>query len=120
MGQMFKLFFKRTNVSCRPQKHTMNPGNPLIHSKIADKYILAIALDWITGNLYGVNHAGDVFVCNTEAGDSLKCANILRRQGRLHGIAVDPDQGYGFLHYFANVILRAKNVHVSRYKLSLL
>ena len=96
MEQASKLFFKRINVSCGKLQHAANPENK--QNQIADKQIQAIAMDWITGNLYGVNHAGVVFACNTEGGNPLKCATVLRDQGRLHGIAVDPAQGYVPIH----------------------
>ena len=56
--------------------------------------IKGIALDWITGNLYGVFDFRRVFVCKlTYGASSLTCKALVSAEGQLDGIAVDPIDG---------------------------
>ena len=60
----------------------------------ADKLISGLAFDWIAGNLYGVSWAGIVFACKARgAGRMTKCSELVKDQGILRGIALDPQDG---------------------------
>ena len=66
----------------------------------ADRDIEGLAVDWVTGNLYGVS-SGLVFVCNAPAGsESLNCKNLLSGQVYQNGIALDPNRGFEFNQIF--------------------
>ena len=62
-----------------------------------DGLITSIALDWMTGNLYGVTHRGYLFVCKLTSGavTSLKCKTLLPGEQMFQVIAVNPNTGYG-------------------------
>ena len=57
-----------------------------------------LALDWISGKLYGVGRAGFVFVCPTTTTGNISCTTVLSGQGALKGIALDPNSGYGQIY----------------------
>ena len=61
----------------------------------ADTDMFGLALDWISGKLYGVGRTGSVFVCPTSTIGNITCTTVLSDQGVLSGIAVDPNSGYG-------------------------
>ena len=61
---------------------------------IADEFMRGLAFDWITTNLYGVSWNGHVFVCQASGENGeLNCTNLLSGQGKLNGIALDPNNG---------------------------
>lgn len=57
----------------------------------ADGWISGLDLDWITGNLYAVTTLGFILLCGTRR--TFTCASLLRDQGQVEGIAVDPITG---------------------------
>ena len=59
----------------------------------ADGDVEGLAFDYITRNVYGVSWEGYIFACKVLPNGKLKCANLLTRQGNLHGIALDPNNG---------------------------
>ena len=61
-----------------------------------DTYVWDLSLDWVTGNLYGVDGNGYVFVCNTTNSESLNCKSLLTGPGVLCGIIVEPNSGFEF------------------------
>ena len=52
--------------------------------------------DWIAGNIYLVTERGHVLACDAKLthGSSLRCAVLIRGLSSLHGIAVNPAEGY--------------------------
>ena len=59
----------------------------------SDELISGLALDWITGNLYGVSTRGIVFACKARVRGLMKCMVVLEGQKTLRGIALDPKNG---------------------------
>ena len=66
---------------------------------IRDGTFRGLALDWITGNLYVGTGSGNIIVCKpaTAAVEQLDCVNILSGQEFMHGIALNPNDGYDCL-----------------------
>ena len=76
---------------------------------LPDPYISDLAMDYITGNLYVVSRSGDVVVCNTASSESLFCRILLRNQGYIAGIFLDPNSGFEF-----HKILFSRTSYISR------
>ena len=57
---------------------------------LADNLISALTFDWIAGNIFGVSWAGIVFVCKARVKGLMKCAELHKDQGILHGVDVSP------------------------------
>ena len=55
---------------------------------------MGLDFDWITHNLYVVSEGGYVFACKSTKRGSMNCYIIVTGQGRIYGIAVDPNHGY--------------------------
>ena len=62
-------------------------------SFIADGDIFSLAVDFMTGNLYGASRGGYIFVCNTAITGPLNCTTILNSHDAIQGIALSPNDG---------------------------
>ena len=65
---------------------------------LTDGSIMGLAVDWVTGNLYGGGKNGIIFVCSltTTAADLLNCVTLLSGReylGYLWALAVEPIRG---------------------------
>ena len=65
----------------------------LTFSLIADGNIYGLAVDWITGNVYGGGSGGDLFVCRPVKTGEMACETLLSDQGQINGIVLDPNSG---------------------------
>ena len=63
-------------------------------SVILDGNITGLAVDWITGNLYGAGRGGYIFVCDTNTTGPLNCTTVLNSQEHFTFLALSPNDGY--------------------------
>ena len=64
---------------------------------IKDGNFYGLAVDWITGNLYGATRGGYTFVCNTSAVvEPLNCPTSLSSLDGLSRIALSPNDEYAY------------------------
>ena len=61
---------------------------------IPDGSVYALDFDWITGNIYGSEDYGFIFVCKANDPGNFVCASVLRGSYfSVRGIAVHPTEG---------------------------
>ena len=62
----------------------------------ADGSMFGLAVDFITGNLYGGNNGSYIFVCSSAMTGPLNCTTILNSRDGIRGIALSPNDGQSF------------------------
>ena len=87
---------------------------------IADGNFYALAMDWITGNLYVASRGGYIVVCSAAIPGPLNGTTIVNSRDGPSGIALSPNDGYvGFwaenwryFYSYQNILISLSQCHV--------
>ena len=85
---------RRKLVPQLPVLHCCQSYNCKLDLEFTDGWFWGLGIDWIAGRAYLATGNGSVIACNVLRAQDNKCANVLRVQGSLYGIALDPEKGY--------------------------
>ena len=94
-GTAMEIVFNDNSLQCKSSPGGLSKIQRILPILFfIDGNIVGLAVDWITGNLYGASRGGYIFACNTNTTGPSSCITVLTSIEKFSNLALSPNDGY--------------------------